>query len=49
VADLYATRARALGPVAALHAAGLIRVAIAVAGALGALALPAVRDTAAAR
>jgi EmrB/QacA subfamily drug resistance transporter len=46
VAALYATRARTLGPVAALHTAGLVLVAIAVAGALGALALPAVRDTA---
>ena len=41
VAALYATRARSLGPVAALHSAGLVLVAIAVAGALGALALPA--------
>jgi EmrB/QacA subfamily drug resistance transporter len=46
VAALYATRARTLGPVAALHTAGLVLVAIAVVGALGALALPAVRDTA---
>jgi EmrB/QacA subfamily drug resistance transporter len=45
VAALYATRARALGPVAALHSAGLVLVAIAAAGALGALALPAVRNT----
>jgi peptidoglycan/xylan/chitin deacetylase (PgdA/CDA1 family) len=49
VAAQYATRARTLGPVAALHTAGLVLVAIAVAGALGALALPAGRDTAAAR
>ncbi len=49
VAALYATRARTLGPVAALHTAGLVLVAIAVAGALGALALPAVRNTAMAR
>ena len=49
VAALYATRARTLGPVAALHTAGLVLVAIAVAGALGALALPAGRDIAAAR
>jgi len=49
VAALYATRARTLGPVAALHTAGLVLVAIAVAGALGALALPAVRNTAVAR
>jgi EmrB/QacA subfamily drug resistance transporter len=46
VAALYATRARTLGPVAALHTAGLVLAAIAVAGALGALALPAVRNTA---
>ena len=39
VAALYATRARTLGPVAALHTAGLVLVAIAAAGALGALAL----------
>jgi EmrB/QacA subfamily drug resistance transporter len=45
VAALYATRARTLGPVAALHTAGLVLVAIAAAGALGALALPAVRNT----
>jgi EmrB/QacA subfamily drug resistance transporter len=45
VAALYATRARSLGPVAALHSAGLVLVAIAAAGALGALALPAVRNT----
>jgi EmrB/QacA subfamily drug resistance transporter len=37
VAALYATRARSLGPVAALHSAGLVLVAIA---ALGALVLP---------
>jgi EmrB/QacA subfamily drug resistance transporter len=49
VAALYATRARTLGPVAALHTAGLVLVAIAAAGALGALALPAVRNTAVAR
>ena len=49
VAALYATRARTLGPVAALHAAGLVLVMIAAAGALGALVLPAVRGTAAAR
>ena len=44
VAALYATRARTLGPVAALHSAGLILVAAV--GALGALVLPAVRNTA---
>jgi MFS family permease len=49
VAALYATRARTLGPVAALHPAGLVLVMIAVAGALGALVLPAVRGTAMAR
>lgn len=46
VATLYATQARTEGPVAALHAAGLVLVAIALAGALGALLLPAVRNTA---
>jgi hypothetical protein len=46
IAALYATRARTLGPVAALHSAGLILVALAVTGALGALALPAARNTA---
>jgi predicted MFS family arabinose efflux permease len=46
VAALYTTQARSLGPVAALHSAGLVLVAIAAAGALGALALPAVRNTA---
>jgi hypothetical protein len=49
VAALYASRARSLGPVAALHSAGLVLVAIAATGALGALALPAVRNTALAR
>jgi len=44
VAALYATQARTLGQVAALHSAGLVLVAIALAGALGALALPAVRQ-----
>ena len=46
VAALYAAQARAGGPVAALHAAGLVLVGIAAAGALGALALPALRNTA---
>lgn len=46
VAALYATRARSLGPVAALHSAGLILVALAAVGALGALVLPAARNTA---
>jgi EmrB/QacA subfamily drug resistance transporter len=49
VAALYATRARTLGPVPALHTAGLVLVAIAAAGALGALVLPAVRNAASAR
>jgi hypothetical protein len=40
VAALYATQARAVGPVAALHSAGLVLVLVAAAGALGALALP---------
>jgi hypothetical protein len=46
VAALYATRARSLGPVAALHSAGLVLVALAAVGALGALVLPAVRNIA---
>jgi EmrB/QacA subfamily drug resistance transporter len=46
VAALYAAQARSGGPVAALHAAGLILVGVAAAGALGALALPALRNTA---
>jgi EmrB/QacA subfamily drug resistance transporter len=46
VAALYAAQARAGGPVAALHACGLVLVGIAAAGALGALALPALRNTA---
>jgi EmrB/QacA subfamily drug resistance transporter len=46
VAALYAAQARAEGPVAALHAAGLVLVGIAAAGVLGALALPALRNTA---
>jgi hypothetical protein len=46
VAALYATRARTLGPVAALHSAGLVLVALAAVGALGALVLPVVRNTA---
>ena len=45
VATLYATQARTGGPVAALHAAGLVLVLIAAAGALGSLALPAVRNS----
>jgi MFS family permease len=46
VAALYAAQARTGGPVAALHLAGLVLVAIAATGALGALALPALRNTA---
>jgi len=46
VAALYATRARTLGPVAALHSTGLVLVALAAIGALGALVLPGVRNTA---
>jgi hypothetical protein len=46
VAALYSTQARSLGPVAALHSAGLVLVAIALAGALGALGLPPARNTA---
>ena len=46
VAALYATRARTLGPVAALHSTGLVLVALATVGALGALVLPGVRNTA---
>ena len=46
IAALYAARARTLGPVAALHTAGLVLAAVALAGALGALALPADRNTA---
>ena len=40
VAALYTTQARSVGPVAALHSAGLVLVAVAQAGALGALGLP---------
>jgi hypothetical protein len=46
VAALYTTQARGHGPVAALHASGLVLVAISVAGALAAAALPGVRNTA---
>jgi EmrB/QacA subfamily drug resistance transporter len=46
IAALYATQAREHGPVAALHAAGLVLTGIALAGALAAVALPAVRNTA---
>ncbi len=40
VAALYATQARTEGPVAARHAVGLVLAGIALAAALGALALP---------
>jgi hypothetical protein len=46
IAALYATQARTHGPVAALHSAGLVLVAIALVGALAALALPPLRNTA---
>ena len=46
VAALYATQARTRGPVAALHSAGLVLVAITLAGALAALVLPPLRNTA---
>jgi EmrB/QacA subfamily drug resistance transporter len=46
VAALYTTQARTQGPVAALHSAGLVLVAIALVGGLAALALPALRNTA---
>jgi hypothetical protein len=45
-AALYATQAREHGPVAALHLTGLVLTAIALAGALAAVALPRVRNTA---
>jgi len=46
IAALYAAQSRTHGPVPALHTAGLVLVAVAAAGALGAVALPAVRNTA---
>jgi EmrB/QacA subfamily drug resistance transporter len=46
IAALFTAQSRTHGPVSALHTAGLVLVAIAVAGALGAVALPAVRNTA---
>jgi predicted MFS family arabinose efflux permease len=46
LAALYATQARAHGPVPALHLVGVVLAVIAGAGALAALALPAVRNTA---
>jgi MFS family permease len=49
IAALYATQARGHGPVAALHAAGLVLAAIALLGALAAVALPAGRNDALSR
>ena len=49
LAALYATQARAYGPVPALHLVGVVLAVIAGAGALAALALPAARNTALAR
>jgi Na+/melibiose symporter-like transporter len=49
LAALYATQARAHGPVPAMHLAGVVLAVIAGAGALAALALPAARNTALAR
>jgi EmrB/QacA subfamily drug resistance transporter len=50
LAALYATQARGPGPVAALHACGLVLAALSAAGALAAAAaLPVVRNTALAR
>jgi predicted MFS family arabinose efflux permease len=46
IAALFTAQSRTHGPVSALHTAGLVLVAIAVAGALGAVALPAARNTA---
>jgi EmrB/QacA subfamily drug resistance transporter len=49
LAALYATQARAGGPVFALHVVGVVLAVIATTGVLAALALPAVRNTALAR
>jgi EmrB/QacA subfamily drug resistance transporter len=49
LAALYATQARAGGPVFALHVVGVVLAVIAATGVLAALALPAVRNTALAR
>ena len=49
LAALYATQSRTRGPVPALHLTGLVLAAIAATGALAALALPAVPNTALAR
>jgi len=46
LAALYATQARVRGPVPALHLTGAVLALIAAAGALAALALPKVRNTA---
>jgi EmrB/QacA subfamily drug resistance transporter len=49
LAALYATQSRTHGPVPALHLVGVVLAVIAATGALAALALPAVRNTALAR
>jgi len=49
IAALYAAQSRAHGPVFALHLTGVVLAAIAAAGAVAALALPAIRDTALSR
>jgi EmrB/QacA subfamily drug resistance transporter len=49
IAALYTAQAREHGPVAALHLTGLVLTAIALAGTLAAVALPATRNTALAR
>ena len=49
LAALYATQARVQGPVAALHLAGAVLGSLAAAGALAALALPRLRNTALSR
>ena len=46
IAALYTAQTHLRGPVPALHTAGLVLVAVAGAGAVGAVALPAVRNTA---
>ena len=46
LAALYTAQARTRGPVPALHLAGAVLAAIAAAGTLAALALPALRNTA---
>jgi EmrB/QacA subfamily drug resistance transporter len=49
LAALYTTQSRTRGPVPALHLVGVVLAAIAATGALAALALPALRNTALAR